>query len=128
MVKAPKISSQGFTLIEVMVALVLFSLAALAALYVASQQLSSSSRIQEQYLAQWVASNQLAEVFLDVKAGRWPPTSETGEAKNAGQTWYWQQSVKETVTADLLEVTVAVRTQEQGRIVAELSVFVGRSS
>lgn len=118
---------KGFTLVEVMFALAIFGLGALAALLVATQQLDSTRYLQERYLGQIVASNRLAEVHEIGRDGSWPPEhGATGEADFAGETWYWEQQVLETVTEDLREVTVRVRLREGGSVVAELSSFVGR--
>ena len=117
----------GFTLVEVMFALAIFALGALAALMVATQQLDSTRYLQERYMGQLVASNRLAELHDTGRDGAWPPRDGAkGEMEFAGSTWYWEQQVLETVTADLREVTVRVRVTESGAVVAELSSFVGR--
>ena len=118
---------QGFTLVETMLALMIFAIAALAALNVATEQLRSSQILETRYLAQQVASNRLAELHVEVRGGVWPPQSEqTGSVELAGVTWFWQQVVVETVTPDLQEVTVQIRDDEAGPILVELSAFVGR--
>ncbi|MCC5855665.1 MAG: type II secretion system minor pseudopilin GspI [Idiomarina sp.] len=119
--------TKGFTLIEVMAALMIFALGALAALVVATEQIASTSYLEERYFAQIVASNRLAEVQAGAPDADWPPRhEETGEAEMVGRQWYWDQQVLETVTADLREVTVRVRLREDGPILAEVSGFVGR--
>ncbi|MCO4321579.1 type II secretion system minor pseudopilin GspI [Aliidiomarina quisquiliarum] len=122
------VTSRGFTLVEVMFALAIFGLAALAALAVATQQIDSTRYLQERYLGQLVASNRLADLVAPAAASKtWPPrNNDSGEIELAGQTWFWQQQVLETVTDDLREVTVRVKRSENGPVVAELSTFVGR--
>ncbi|MDV6315772.1 type II secretion system minor pseudopilin GspI [Idiomarina sp. HP20-50] len=104
---------RGFTLIEVMVALSIFGLAALAALQSASGHLTGLSALQNKTFAQYVASNRLAEISL---AEQWPVEDKRkGQQKQAGVTWYWQQSVTETVTPDVVAITVKVMREEGGR-------------
>ncbi|RUO64905.1 type II secretion system minor pseudopilin GspI [Idiomarina ramblicola] len=104
---------RGFTLIEVMVALSVFSLAALAALQAASGHLTGLSALQDKTFAQYVASNRLAELSIE---NRWPlENGRNGEQKQAGVTWYWQQEVTETVTPNVVAVTVKVKKSEDGR-------------
>src|SRR5690554_270815 len=122
------VKERGFTIVEVMFALAIFGLAALAALAVATQQIDSTRYLQDRYFGQLVASNKLAEVAAPAAIGQlWPPrNNETGEVELAGQSWFWQQQVLETVTDDLREVTIQVKRSENGPVVAELSTFLGR--
>lgn len=120
--------NQGFTLVEVLFALSLFALGALAALNVASQHVRSVSYLQERSFALQVASNHLAELVAQQgRQGSWPPKDGAqGVIDWAGQDWYWEQEVLETVTNDLRQVRVLVRSKEQGPVLAELLTFVGR--
>lgn len=118
---------QGFTLIETMFALSIFAIAALAAVFVATEQLRSTAVLEERYLGQLVASNRLAEVYANTVAGVWPPQNELeGTVELANREWHWQQQVVETVTDDLREVTIRVRRTENGPVLLELSSFMGR--
>lgn len=120
-------TARGFTLVETMFALTIFALAALAAVFVATEQLRSASALEERYLGQLVASNRLAEIHANTIAGAWPPQAEaTGEVELGSREWYWQQRTVETVTDDLREVTIAVSRRENGPVIVELSTFVGR--
>jgi len=105
--------ARGFTLIEVMVALSVFSLAALAALQAASGHLTGLSALQDKTFAQYVASNRLAELSLE---NQWPlEDKRRGQQEQAGVTWYWQQQVAETVTPNVVAVTVTVMKKQDGR-------------
>lgn len=114
----------GFTLIEVMLALSIFSLAALAALQVASEHLRSIAMIEERAFATMVASNRMAQVH---SSDTWPPQNgATGSMMMAERNWYWQQTVVETVTDGLREVTITVSAEEGGAEAARLVGFVGQ--
>lgn len=105
--------TKGFTLIEVMVALSIFGLAALAALQAASGHLVSLSNLQNKTFAQYVASNRIAELSLTPE---WPiKDNKKGKAEQAGTVWYWQQQVVETVTPNVVAVTVTVSKMDGGR-------------
>lgn len=104
---------RGFTLIEVMVALSVFSLAALAALQAASGHLTGLSALQDKTFAQYVASNRLAELSIE---NNWPlGNGRKGQQEQADITWYWQQQVTETVTPNVVAVTIKVMKSENGR-------------
>lgn len=114
----------GFTLIEVMLALSIFTMAALAALQVASEHLRSISLIEERTFATMVASNRMAEVHI---SDNWPPEDgASGQMQMAERNWFWRQQVVETVTDGLREVTIVVSTEEGGAESARISGFVGQ--
>ncbi|HZG47498.1 MAG TPA: type II secretion system minor pseudopilin GspI, partial [Allosphingosinicella sp.] len=77
----------GFTLIEMLVALAIFSLAALALLRLGGATAANSARLTDQALAQVVARNLSVEVLTDPQ----PPTlgTQTGVITNAGRQWRW---------------------------------------
>lgn len=114
--------SQGFTLIEVMVALSIFALAAVASLQAASGHLSSITVLQEKMYAQYVASNRMAEIRLQQ---RWPVRdNQQGEALMGGQRWNWQQQVAATVTPNVVAITVIVsRDGEDGEASRLMSYY-----
>lgn len=114
----------GFTLIEVMLALSIFTMAALAALQVATEHIRSITLIEERAFAIMVASNRMAEIHV---SENWPPQNgATGQMQLAERTWYWRQQVVETVTDGLREVTITVSAEEDGNEAAQLSGFVGQ--
>lgn len=105
--------ANGMTLLEVLVALAIFSLAALALLQSLGQLATGTGRLEQKYWADTVAENQLVELTLQ---NVWPPLRWTqGESEQAGQTWYWRwrgvESGKPGVR--VLEVEVATRPWRQ---------------
>ena len=106
----------GFTLIEVMLAMAVFSIAGLALLGVADNNYRHISHLEEQMFANWVASNQLVEVSLDKT---WPPkNNRKGKVEMAGRTWYWQQKVSETTNKELRSLVMEVRLNEGDELVS----------
>ena len=112
----------GFTLIEVMVALSIFALAAVASLQAASGHLSSITTLQDKMYAQYVASNRMAESRLEQ---RWPVRdNHSGTMAMGGQTWRWQQQVTETVTPNVVAIRVTVgRSEEEGEATRLMSYY-----
>jgi general secretion pathway protein I len=106
----------GFTLIEVMLAMAVFSIAGLALLGVADNNYRHISHLEEQMFANWVASNQLVEVSLDKT---WPPkNNKKGNVEMAGRTWYWQQKVIKTANKELRALNMQVRLNEDDELVS----------
>ncbi|MBK4716100.1 MULTISPECIES: type II secretion system minor pseudopilin GspI [Tenebrionibacter/Tenebrionicola group] len=80
--------ASGMTLLEVLIALAIFSLAALALLQSLGQLANGTGRLEEKAWADGVAENQLVELTL---LNVWPPLRWTvGKSEQGGQTWYWR--------------------------------------
>ncbi|WP_291950616.1 type II secretion system minor pseudopilin GspI [Marinobacter sp.] len=120
-------SARGFTLIEVMIALLVFGLIATAAAEVGSQYISSYERIRDKTLAGWVADNRINEIRLEKSL---PGISENAKDKDYGP-FRWQVTTKILATAEpkMRRVEVEVSRYREGRSkpypVHTLSAFVG---
>ena len=83
----------GFTLVEVLVALLVLALAMTAWQWRISAQLDSAGYLRDKTLALWVADNQLRYLQLAARFDRSTPlTEQHGTADLASRTWYWQAS------------------------------------
>ncbi|WP_241971595.1 type II secretion system minor pseudopilin GspI [Idiomarina fontislapidosi] len=117
-------NNRGFTLIEVMVAIAIFAMAALAAVSAASGHLNSLSTIQQRTFAQYVAANRLTELNL---ATTWPiKDNQRGSERQGGVEWQWRQQVVETVTPNVVAVTIEVTQGEQDYQWARLTQYIRR--
>lgn len=116
----------GMTLLEVLVALAVFAIAALALIKAVSESAAGADHLQDKTFSHWVAQNRLAAVQLDES---FPATgTKSGEAEMAGRTWYWRQIVKETSDKDLRRVEIEVRESADAESPLEtLTGFVGRA-
>ena len=75
--------STGFTLLEVLVALAVFAVAAIALMKVSESQLQLSNRLEEKTFAHWVALNMVSEMQANQD---WPDLGEqTGKVAMAGR-------------------------------------------
>lgn len=102
---------KGFTLIEVLLALAVFSLAGVALLATSSNHFNQLSQIEKQMYANWVASNKLTEAKLNPK---WPPqNNQKGTFEMAGHEWHWLQKVIKTTDNDMRAIVIEVRANEK---------------
>ncbi|MGF1725852.1 type II secretion system minor pseudopilin GspI [Photobacterium nomapromontoriensis] len=97
------------TLLEVLVALAVFAVAALSVINAVNQHINTLSYLEEKTFAAMVADNELAKVRL---SGEIPTSVKRGKSELAGREWYW--SIKSTKTADgyLRALDVTVTTDE----------------
>jgi general secretion pathway protein I len=113
-------NQRGFTLIEMLVALAVFSLAALALLRLEGATVSTTALLQEQALAQIVARNLAVEALTDPQ----PPAfgATRGEAVNAGRKWRWVRVVGRSPEPRIQQIRIEVRS-ERGPESANLTLF-----
>lgn len=111
---------RGFTLIEMLVALAIFSLAALALLRLQGGTLSSTARLQSAIVAGIVARNVIVEATTDNAIPAFGRSS--GQEVNAGRTWRWTRNVARTGEARLQRIDVAV-SDEAGQQAASITAF-----
>lgn len=100
--------SLGFTLIEVLVALLVFGLIASSAAQVGSQYIGTFEKIRDKTMAAWIADNRLNEIRLEDQL---PEVSENSDDFDYGP-FRWRVTTKvletEEETMRRVEVDVAV--------------------
>jgi general secretion pathway protein I len=97
---------RGFTLIEVLVALLVLSLALIALSRTAATQVQAFGDMRERTLAGWLAADVLAETRL---ATRFPATGRSdGSRRFAGREWRWELNVQGTDVASIRHLDVRV--------------------
>lgn len=102
---------RGFTLVEVLVALVIVALGMGAALKALAAAADSTARLREKTFAAWIGLNQLASERLgtsSLKTG-----SQDGEVEYAGSRWHWQQTIEAMEVPGMLRISVQVRHSSQ---------------
>jgi general secretion pathway protein I len=112
----------GFTLIEVVVALAVFSLAALALIRLSAFSVRTGGDVIAHELVWQVARNRAVEIISDPV----PPVlgKSEGSETNGGQSFAWQQEAKATDDARFVRVDITVIGKSGGR--AALSIAKAR--
>jgi general secretion pathway protein I len=98
---------RGFTLIEVLVALVIVALGMSAVLAALASAADSTGRLRDKSLAEWIALNQLSLVRLNLSAPREGSSAE--DVDYAGRKWRWHSLIEKTEIPGLLRITMKVR-------------------
>lgn len=98
---------EGFTLIEMLVALAIFSLAALALLRLEGATVANMARLQDQAIAQMVARNIAVETMTDPVPPAYGQTG--GQQENAGQVWVWTRVTGRSPEPRIQQITISVR-------------------
>lgn len=111
----------GFTLLELLVALAVFSVAALALLNLTGETQRSAAALESRALAHVVAENVAVESLLaplaDAEGVRF------GEETMAGRTWRWERRTLPTADPSLVRLEIRVREGDAPQELASLSLF-----
>lgn len=101
----------GMTLIEVLVALVIVSVAVLALARSGGQVLDTQYQLEQRTLAMLVADNVLAEIELSGDAS---PSQRMGQMTLAGRVWFWRALIQPTPDQAMLRVDVVIDETADG--------------
>ncbi len=103
---------RGFTLIEMLVALSVFSLAALALIRLQAFTTNNAAELELRVVAQSVVRNRAVELLTDPR----PPSlgDSSGEEQNGGLDWTWTQSARLTDEGQFVQVDITAREKLSG--------------
>ena len=100
-------SERGFTLIEILVALAVFSLAALALIRLESASVRGAAVLDRTLVAGMVARNVALAAVTDARAPAAGPSA--GSENNGGRAWRWTRVVTPTGDPRIVRIEVAVQ-------------------
>lgn len=109
--------SQGFTLIEVMVALAIVAFGLIAVFGQLNQSAAAAMRLRDRSFAHWVAMNRIVELRL---GGGFPAVgTRSDDVEMANQRWHYEVTISATEDDRLRRVDVTVsQADRQGRPLA----------
>jgi general secretion pathway protein I len=97
----------GFTLIEVLVALAIVAIGMAAVLEALTSSANTALYLQEKTFAEWVALNRMETVRL---SGAVPASGTSDDTIDyAGRSWEWQQKVTDTRIQGMRQIEIDVR-------------------
>ena len=113
-----RLAEHGFTLIEIMVALAVFGLAAMALIRLEGATIRGAATLDRTLLAGMVARNVALDAYTDAEA----PASGTtrGVEENGGASWTWTRTVA-PVGDRIVRIDVAV-AEPNGRVLSRLTM------
>lgn len=114
-------SESGFSLLEVVVAIAVFSLGALATLNVLGQSGRNAEADETRLIAGIVAENRIAEAMA---LSRPPAAGATrGTEMALSRNWDWEMRVGPSPEPRILRIDVSVREAGREQVLAEFSSF-----
>lgn len=110
MIASHRMDQRGFTLVEVLAALVIVGLGMLAVIEAISQTINNADYIRQKTIAHWVAMNKLTEFRLSNAA---PKNGESDAYINmAGSTWHWRMTISETDVKSMQRIDIHVSPKD----------------
>lgn len=98
----------GFTLVEVLVAMAIVSFALPALMLLISQQIQSTKALRDQTVAYWLVDNQMNRLRLQHQlTGAVPQAPIDDRAEMLDTTWYWRMEPEKTVS-QLIRIQISV--------------------
>ena len=116
----------GFTLVEVLVALMIVAVGLTALMVAVNGTARTSGFLRDKSLAQWIALNRLSEVRLNVvKFGQ---NTDTGELDFGSRKWHYDTRYFDTSVASMKRVVIRVYlgdAKAKGNPIAQAVGFLG---
>lgn len=101
--------ANGFTLVEVMVALAVVAVALPALMFSLHQQIDGTAYLRDKSFARMVASNRLNEIRLISRARQQiEKGTDSGSSELAGREWLWDVTTTETVVPNFYRIEINV--------------------
>lgn len=115
---------RGFTLLEVMIALAVFAISAIALLSETNQGVSQSLYLEEKSYSLWIAENTLTELRLKPE---WPSLGkDNNQITQFNRDWHIETDVTSTGERSLRRVEVTVTRPEDNKVMTSLRGYIGQ--
>lgn len=116
-----KAREAGFSLVEMLAALMVLSIAGVALMNAVGQAASSANLARERALAQAAAQNVFNTLILE--AGGAALTERGGDYEMAGRRWSWDLELEETADPGLQRVTLELSDAQTDAFAHSLTTF-----
>jgi len=112
-------AEDGFTLIEVLASLLIFSFAIIGLTHSGTESVRAVSILEHKTYASIVADNRLVQARLKpLKVG-----VSTGTEDVAGRAYEWREEVLETQSASFFRIVVTIRERDKDQIIMTRTAF-----
>ena len=118
--------TRGFTLVEVLVALMIVALGLAALMTTIGSAADTSGYLRDKTLAEWIAMNRIAEVRLGLQ--KFAASSDKGELRYADRDWHYDTRYFDTSIPSMRRIVVRVwagKSDAKGDPLAEAIGFLG---
>ena len=115
-------SNRGFTLIEVLLALAVISIALTALIKATANDVVYMQRIKDKSISHWIAMQGVAMVQLGLVEVK-PQQETTQVTAMLGQRWYWRAKLNATAIKSMQQITISLSQNQSGPFMDPLIAF-----
>jgi general secretion pathway protein I len=117
----------GFTLLELLVAMAIFATAGMAIMQASSAHIRSLSQLDDLTMASYIANNQMQLAMIETE---WPgKEKDQGQVEMANRNWLWQQQLTRVPDEDLRLIQISVSLAESpDQVLFQLQSYRGKPS
>lgn len=116
-------NNSGFTLIEVLVALAILSIAMTAIILSTSQNIKDTLYLQNKTVATWVGTQVVNETRAGLLKPPLAPDSLKDETEMLNKRWSWEASLKDTPNPHIKEINVMVFDKANKQLLSQLRSY-----
>lgn len=115
---------KGFTLLEVMVALLIIAIVLLSLLRITALQANHLQYLEQKNIAQWVALDTIARIQSGLIPLSKSGGSSQGEIVQLNQKWYWQVNLTSTPDPNAVKAQINIRlNQNSNPLISFITYF-----
>jgi len=115
------LKDDGFSLIEVLASLVIFSIAIVGLVSMNTQSVRTATAVEDKMLASIVADNVIVEARRKgVRLGE-----DDGEERAKGHLYVWQKEIETTELENFYRITIKVRRADDPQVLIERVAYRG---
>lgn len=112
----------GFTLVEVLIALAVIAIALTALLKVTSQNIDNTIRVKEKFISHQVAMQAVTMIQLNLVQLN-PSQESTQVTSMLGEKWYWRAKISPTPIKGIQQLSIALSLNQSGPFREELKAY-----
>lgn len=118
-----KQNENGLTLIEVLIALAILSIALTAVIKSASENIRNTLYLQNRTIATWIGTNVINSIRIGVIKAPSAPDKLSQDDQTLGQNWTWKAMINVTPNPLIKQITVDVYHQPDNNKFAHLESY-----